>query len=196
MSRSVSDWAREKTRPVLLPLARLLSRAGLSPNGVTILGLLSFGAAGAAVGAGHPRAGGVILALLGPLDALDGLMARDRGEATRFGAFLDSTVDRYGEVLLFLGILVHLGGGVREAVLVLVALTGSLLVSYTRARAEALGFECKVGLLTRFERLFLLAVGLLFGLLYPVLLLLALFTHATALQRILHVRRKAREAGD
>ena len=77
-------------------------------------------------------------------------------------------------------------------VLALVALAGSLMVSYTRARAEALGFECKIGLLTRFERLVILTAGLVFNLIYPVLILLAIFTNVTAVQRVLHVWRQSR----
>jgi CDP-diacylglycerol--glycerol-3-phosphate 3-phosphatidyltransferase len=162
---------------------------------VTLAGLVAYGASGLVLGLGYPAAAGWILAVLGPLDAVDGLLAREQQRSSSFGAFLDSTVDRYAEFFLFLGLLIHMtlneGRGLGAAVLILAAMTGSILVSYTRARAEALGFECKVGLLTRFERLFLLAVGLIFGWIYPVLVVLALLTHVTALQRIFHVYRNA-----
>ncbi len=88
-------------------------------------------------------------------------------------------------------LMLHRQGGLVEAALVLSAMTGSLLVSYTRARAEALGFSCKVGVLTRFERIFILAVGLIFGWIYPVLVIIAVFTHITALQRIFHVYKQS-----
>lgn len=160
---------------------------------VTLAGLAAYGASGLVLGLGYPAAAGWILAVLGPLDAVDGLLAREQSRSSPFGAFLDSTVDRYAEFFLFLGLLIYLvlheGRGLGAALLVLTAMTGSILVSYARARAEALGFECKVGLLTRFERLFLMAVGLIFGWIYPVLIVLALLTHVTALQRIFHVYR-------
>ena len=192
---SFSDWCRERFRPYLLSVARFLGRLGLSPNMVSIIGLIAYGASGLVLGMGYPAVAGWMLAVFGPLDAVDGLLAREQGRVSTFGAFLDSTVDRYAEFFLFLGLMaylfLHRQGGLIEAALVLSAMTGSLLVSYTRARAEALGFSCKVGVLTRFERIFILAVGLIFGWIYPVLVIIAIFTHITALQRIFHVYRQA-----
>ena len=192
---SFSDWCRDWFKPYLLSVAHFLGRLGLSPNMVSIIGLIAYGVSGLVLGMGYPAAAGWLLAVFGPLDAIDGLLAREQGLVSPFGAFLDSTVDRYAEFFLFLGLLVYLilhrQGGLLEAALVLSAMTGSLLVSYTRARAEALGFSCKVGVFTRFERLFLLAVGLIFGWIYPVLVILAIFTHITVLQRIFHVYRQS-----
>lgn len=192
---SFSDWCRERFRPYLLLVARFLGWLGLSPNMVSIVGLIAYGASGLVLGMGHPAAAGWLLAVFGPLDAVDGMLAREQRRVSPFGAFLDSTVDRYAEFFLFLGLMaylmLHRQGGLLEAALVLAAMTGSLLVSYTRARAEALDFNCKVGVLTRFERLFLLAVGLIFGWIYPILVILAVFTHITALQRIIHVYRQS-----
>lgn len=192
---SFSDWCRERFKPYLLLVARFLGWLGLSPNMVSIIGLIAYGASGLVLGMGHPAVAGWLLAVFGPLDAVDGLLAREQGQVSPFGAFLDSTVDRYAEFFLFLGLMaylmLHRQGGLVEAALVLAAMTGSLLVSYTRARAEALGFSCKVGVLTRFERLFLFAVGLIFGWIYPILVILAVFTHITALQRIIHVYRQS-----
>ena len=192
---SFSDWCRDRFRPYLLSVARFLGGLGLSPNMVSIIGLIAYGASGLALGMGHPAVAGWLLAVFGPLDAVDGMLAREQGQVSPFGAFLDSTVDRYAEFFLFLGLMTYLilhgQGGLLEAALVLSAMTGSLLVSYTRARAEALGFNCKVGVLTRFERLFLLAVGLIFGWIYPILVILAVFTHITALQRIIHVYKQS-----
>ena len=194
---SFSDWCRDWFRPYLLSVARFLGKLGLSPNMVSIIGLMAYGASGLILGMGYPATAGWMLAIFGPLDAVDGLLAREQGQASPFGAFLDSTVDRYAEFFLFLGLLAYLmidrQGGLFEAALVLSAMTGSLLVSYTRARAEALGFSCKVGVLTRFERIFILAVGLIFGWIYPVLAIIAIFTHITALQRIFHVYRQAKD---
>lgn len=192
---SFSDWCRDRFKPYLLSVARFLGGLGLSPNMVSIIGLIAYGASGLALGMGHPAVAGWLLAVFGPLDAVDGMLAREQGQVSPFGAFLDSTVDRYAEFFLFLGLMtyliLHRQGGLLEAALVLSAMTGSLLVSYTRARAEALGFNCKAGVLTRFERLFLLAVGLIFGWIYPILVILAVFTHITALQRIIHVYKQS-----
>jgi CDP-diacylglycerol--glycerol-3-phosphate 3-phosphatidyltransferase len=192
---SFSDWCRDWFRPYLLLVARFLGWLGLSPNMVSIIGLIAYGASGLVLGMGHPAAAGWLLAVFGPLDAVDGLLAREQGRVSSFGAFLDSTVDRYAEFFLFLGLMaylmLHRQCGLLEAALVLAAMTGSLLVSYTRARAEALDFNCKVGVLTRFERLFLFAVGLIFGWIYPILVILAVFTHITALQRIIHVYKQS-----
>ncbi len=198
----ISDWFREKSRAWYLPVARFLASLGLTPNIISIAGAAAFGAAGALIAFNHYAYAGWVLAVLGPLDRVDGLMARECGMASKFGAFLDSTLDRYAEFFLFLGLAIgelrfH-NAGVTEVSIIISALTGSLLVSYTRARAESLGFECKVGLLTRFERLFLIAVGLIFGFIYPVVVFLGVFTHITAIHRILHVygQHKRQQAGD
>jgi CDP-diacylglycerol--glycerol-3-phosphate 3-phosphatidyltransferase len=168
---------------------------GIGPNAISLIGLVAYVVIGVVIGAGHLSLAGLMLAVFGPLDAVDGLAARESGMVSRFGAFLDSTIDRYAEFFLFAGLMVHMSSDVdsgewRAPLLVLSAMSGSLLVSYTRARAEALGFACKVGLLTRFERLLILAVGLIFDLIYPVLLVLAVFTHITAIHRIIHVYRQ------
>jgi CDP-diacylglycerol---glycerol-3-phosphate 3-phosphatidyltransferase len=192
---SFSDCCRVWFRPYLLLIARFFGKLGLSPNMVSIIGLITYGASGWVLGMGHPVAAGWMLAVFGPLDAVDGLLAREQGRASPFGAFLDSTVDRYAEFFLFLGLMAYLmlqrQEGLIDAALVLAAMTGSLLVSYTRARAEALGFNCKVGILTRFERILILALGLILGWIYPVLVIIAVFSHITALQRIFHVYRQS-----
>jgi len=193
---SFSEWCRTWSKPLLLPAARFLGGIGLSPNMVTIIGLFAYAASGLVLGIGYPLAAGLILAALGPLDAVDGLLAREQGKVTVFGAFLDSTLDRYAEFFLFLGLAAYLllyeNGGFPEAVMVISALTGSIMVSYARARAEALGFDCRVGIMTRFERLLILAAGLIFGWIFPVLVFLAFFTHVTAIHRIVHVYRQAK----
>ncbi len=191
MGWSFTPWLRRVTRPFLLPIARGLGKLGLSPNAITLLGLLAYGATGLVLALGYRFSAGVMLVILGPLDALDGLLARDTGQVSKFGAFLDSNVDRFAEFFLFLGLLYYLfhfrHAGFKESALVLTSMTGSLLVSYARARAEALGFTCTVGLMTRVERLILFGVALLFDLIIPVLWILAILTPITAIHRIIHV---------
>ncbi len=191
---TLTDRVRALSQPFLAPIADFLARLRVSPNTVTVLGFLGCVVVGVVLALGYLRLGGLLLILFGPLDAVDGLLARRSGQQTKFGAFLDSTLDRYSEIAIFGGLLYYLlqTAQLWAVFLVFLALAGSLMVSYTRARAEALGFECKVGLLTRFERLLLLTLGLLTGWLFPVLVALALFANLTALQRIVHVWRAAK----
>jgi CDP-diacylglycerol--glycerol-3-phosphate 3-phosphatidyltransferase len=127
------------------------------------------------------------------LDLVDGSLARATSQSSTFGAFLDSTLDRYSEAITFLALTFFYSGSENyrwEVVLVFLTVVGSLMVSYTRARAEALRIECKEGWLQRPERIFLLIVGLLTGWMLPVLLFMAIFTNVTAVQRIYQVYRK------
>ena len=183
---------REAGRRLLDPLALGLLALRITPNQITMTGLvLSFAAGAALAGGRYLVAAGLLLA--GSLcDVLDGSLARRSGKSTRFGAFLDSTVDRYAEMALFLGLAVYFTRRTDSlyVAVVFVATAGSLLVSYTRARAEGLGLECKVGLMERPERLALLILAAVVG---PIgmkvaLWILATLTHFTALQRVLHVR--------
>lgn len=187
------------------PLARGLIRAGVAPNAITTVGTLVIVAAGLAFGTGAVRGAGFLLLLSGLFDILDGQVARQGGRATTFGAFYDSTLDRVGESALFAGIAVYfLRGGVAPerlmpAVLAaIVALAASLLVSYTRARAEGLGLDCRVGIAARAERIVVLgAPSLFFGpgpegvLLFGIVAVLAAATTVTVVQRIVHVARIA-----
>jgi CDP-diacylglycerol--glycerol-3-phosphate 3-phosphatidyltransferase len=187
------------------PVSRALIRAGVHPNAITTVGTLVIVAAGVAFGTGAVRWGGGLLLLSGLFDILDGQVARQGGKATTFGAFYDSTLDRVGESAVFAGLAAYfLRGGVppeRQLSAVLVALgalAASLLVSYTRARAEGLGLECKVGIAARAERILLLSLpALLFGagrggaLLYWIVVILALVTGITVVQRVIHVARIA-----
>src|SRR5205823_9758245 len=117
-------------------------------------------------------------------DTLDGALARVAGRATTFGAFLDSTLDRYSEAALLLGLLYDAGrrGDLAAEVLAFLVIVGSLLVSYARARAEGLGLECEVGIAPRPERVLILGLGLILGLELPALAVLAALTHFTAIQ--------------
>jgi len=188
---------KTRLRALLDPAVLALSRLGVPPLAVTLIGL-ALGLAGAVfIARGSLFIGGVILIVSGVCDTLDGSLARRTARESVFGAFIDSTIDRITEIAVFGALIVYsfdLGAGGRlEVIACLVAITGSFLTSYTRARAEGLGFECRVGWLERPERVALLVLGLLIGgtTLLVVLWFLALFTMLTALQRVLHVRRLA-----
>jgi CDP-diacylglycerol--glycerol-3-phosphate 3-phosphatidyltransferase len=180
-------------------VGRVLGATGISPNGLTIIGLvLNVGVAGM-LAAGWMIAGGVALLIASAFDMLDGAVARATGRVTRFGAFFDSVVDRYSEAVVLIG-LMYVFSQSGDTILVIgtsAALVGSLLVSYARARAEGIGLDCEVGILQRPERVILLAVGLMAAdfLLAPVIWLLALVTNITVIQRVLHVRGLLREEG-
>jgi CDP-diacylglycerol--glycerol-3-phosphate 3-phosphatidyltransferase len=137
--------------------------------------------------------GGLFVLLMTPIDALDGTMARLRGESSDFGAFVDSVTDRYSELIIYGGLLYYFlsMGDPTGGLLVFGAAAGSVLVSYVKARAEALGYEAKVGLLTRVERYLVLAPSLVFNQLLVGLAIIAVFANITALQRIWHVRSQA-----
>jgi CDP-diacylglycerol--glycerol-3-phosphate 3-phosphatidyltransferase len=128
-----------------------------------------------------------------PVDALDGTMARLRGESSDFGAFVDSVSDRYSELIIYSGLLYHflVRGEPLGGMLTFGAAAGSVLVSYVKARAEGLGYEAKVGLLTRAERYIVLAPALIFNQLNIGLGIIAVFANITALQRVWHVRKHA-----
>lgn len=186
----LTDLARKYSRFFLEPIASFISRTKISPNVITMIGFALMVGNAIVLAFGYLRLGGLLIILAGGFDALDGTLARMIGRTSRFGAFLDSTMDRFSEAVIFLGLLIHLtllGNHETELILIYLTIVGSLMVSYARARAEGLGVNIKDGLLTRFERILLLVIGLVFGLLFWVLLFLAIFTNATAIQRILKV---------
>jgi len=191
---TLTDWARRWSAGILEPLARLIARTGVSPNAVTVTGLALNAGVAWVLAQGHMRVGGLLVALAGLFDALDGTLARLTGQKSRFGAFLDSFVDRLCEAALYLGLLVFYTrrGARQEIVLIYATIVGSLLISYARARAEGLGLECKVGLLTRMERAAILALALLLDRMSIALWVLAVLTNFTALQRAYHVWRATR----
>jgi len=131
-------------------------------------------------------------------DALDGALARLTGRQSRFGAFFDSTLDRYSEAVIYGGLLIYyVDQGVRtEPLLVYAAIIGSLMVSYSRARAEGLGLECKVGIATRLERVLIIAAGLILNQVTLALWLVAIFANLTAVQRIVYVWQHRASASD
>ena len=185
------DWLRSLAAGVTEPVARGLARLNLHPNTITVIGFLVNGIAAVIVALGRPRLGGVVMLLASSTDALDGVLARMTSKQSRFGAFLDSTLDRLSEGVVLIGLMVWFLNQGSDWGVLLSALTllGSVLVSYTRARAEGVGYECKVGLLTRPMRVVILGIGLLTLWLMPVMTVLAVLTWFTVLQRMVHVYR-------
>jgi len=184
-----TDWARTQAGVFLMPIARAMARLGIHPNTVTLVGFLLQAGVGVVFGLGYLMLGGWLLLVVAPVDALDGALARAIGQKSLFGAFLDSTFDRLSDAALILGLTVHYlrHGEHLEVVLLLISLVAALMVSYTRARAEALGFPCRVGLLTRLERIVLIAALSAVGLPTVMIWVLAVLSVFTVVQRILYV---------
>jgi len=193
--KTFTDFLRRTFKGVLETIARFLNNLGIRPNFVTAFGLAGNIAAGVLIAMGHLVLGGLIAMVIGPLDALDGTMARLRGESGAYGAFVDSVTDRYSEIALYGGLLVYSinNGSGLDLILIFFAMAGSLMVSYVRARAESLNYSAKIGLLSRAERYLVLIPGIIFGYLRISLWILALLTNFTALQRFWHVRTQAKE---
>jgi CDP-diacylglycerol--glycerol-3-phosphate 3-phosphatidyltransferase len=173
---------------LLTPLVKALTKWGVHPNVLTLAGLIITCMAAVAFFKGNLRTGGVLILLGGLCDSLDGNLARASGKATRSGALLDSVIDRYSEFVMFLGIAAYFitMKNYFLSVVTYVALCGSIMVSYTRARAESLGFESKTGLMQRAERIVCLGTG---ALIHPIafkvsIWLVAILANATALQRL------------
>ncbi|NLD45002.1 MAG: CDP-alcohol phosphatidyltransferase family protein [Chloroflexi bacterium] len=182
-------WARRVSAKLVLGIAMVLGKLGLQANTVTVLGCCLQIGVGVLLAFGHQRLGGALLAVGAGCDAVDGTLARHMGGATKFGAFLDSVLDRIAEAALFLGLgwWYMANGNHTAAIMAFVAAVGSMLVSYARARAEAIGVECKVGFFTRVERMILMVVVLVAGWTPVGLWIMAIGTLATSLHRIIHV---------
>lgn len=205
----LSTRVKEAGRAALAPVVRLAIRLRLTANAVTVIGFLIVLVASAFVAGGYLLVGAAILTAGSLLDAVDGALARATGGTTAFGSFLDSTLDRAAEAILFGGVaayyLIASTEPAAPVLLAMLALTGSFLVSYTRARAEGLGMTAEVGLAQRLERLVLAIAGIgLAGLgveiaLIGALAVVAVLSVATTAQRIWHVHRlsagRARPAG-
>ena len=179
------------------PFASALLRWHVTPNMVSVTGVLLNLVTAALVIADQLLVAALMYLAAGGLDLLDGVLARLAKMATRFGAFVDSTADRISEGVVFAAIAYRFAvdGQPVDAGLVVLALLGSLLVSYTRARAEGLGLECKVGVVTRAERVILIALGLLFGVLPAAIYLLVALTAFTVAQRVVHTMRQLNPQG-
>jgi len=176
-------------RKLLSPLAILLDSASVSPNTLTIVGLLPAVLAGIVFAEGRVRLGGILVAVSGLFDLMDGLVAKTANRQTTFGALLDSTVDRYAEIAIFLG-LAALFKDTHTLYGVMLAMAGSLMVSYLKARAEGLGSQCDMGVLQRPERLLIIIVGALIGkgALKWAVWLIAIFANSTALERLIRTK--------
>lgn len=189
-----TDLMRVRFKGILDPFGAFFNRLGIMPNTMTILGLLGNATGAVFLARGQMLIGGLIILAMGPIDALDGTMARLRGEPSDFGAFVDSVTDRYSELVILGGLLIYyaMQQNFTGLVLTYLAAAGSVLVSYTRARAQSLGKETKVGILTRLERYLVLSPSLIFNIPLVGLGILAVFSNVTALQRIIDVRRQFR----
>jgi len=179
-------------RYVERPMVHLLEKVGLSANKVTVIGLLLAGATAYLLCIGLFVGGGLLLLLASVLDMADGALARLQGKATAAGALLDSTSDRISEAVVFLGLLVFYITPLStpEVVLLFLALTGSFMVSYLRARGEGLGVDCKVGVMTRPERVLVLAIGLVIDQIAIALSVIVALSFLTAIHRFWHIHRE------
>jgi len=191
---NLAEFRKIAARQITEPLKTTLTKSRLKPNTLTWLALAISIIAAGTIATNHLLIGGFLVLLSGLFDILDGALARLTNQATRFGALLDSTFDRISDAVLLLGLLVLyvMSGGTTEMVLIFLALIGSFLTSYVRARAEGLGINCPVGLFTRAERVIILALGLLLNPLYEfsifiALLLVVVLGFVTVGQRLIYV---------
>jgi CDP-diacylglycerol---glycerol-3-phosphate 3-phosphatidyltransferase len=191
---TLTDHLRANTKFFIDPIVSFMARFRLSPDLLTVVGTLSHFLFAWLIATGQIRIAGIAVLILAPLDALDGALARKLGRKQGgFGAFLDSTLDRLAEIVLFAGYIIFYAqaeNGLLVAVAYL-ALTGSLMVSYARSRAEALGISCKVGIMSRVERYVVIIVTLLLNIPDIGLIILAVFSWITVGQRMLHVWRSS-----
>jgi CDP-diacylglycerol--glycerol-3-phosphate 3-phosphatidyltransferase len=185
----IEQKARDVSRPILESVGRTLDRWNVSPNAVTYAGLFLTTGVAVLAALGQIRWAGVAYIVAAVCDAMDGTLARISGRGSRFGAFLDSTIDRFEESIVFVGLAVYYAraGGAWEIPLILVVTVASLMVSYTRARAEALGVPCTVGFMTRPPRVVILIAGLILDLVPAALIILAATSLFTAFHRMFHV---------
>lgn len=211
----ISEKNRERYLRIVSPFGDILSKIGIHPNVLTISGLIMSIVAGVFYAMGSFFWAAWVVVLAGTCDVLDGLIARKRNQNSKFGAFFDSTLDRYSDLCLFAGIAYYFAqhpseiSSIQEGsaiiinnpwtiFIIIMAIAGSFMVSYTRARAEGLGIECKVGLMQRPERIVLLIIGSLLGAIPGIgiyimkltLLILAITSNLTAFYRIYHVKSR------
>ncbi len=189
---TLTDRMRVIFKGILDPIGAFLNKLGLMPNTITLLGLFGNIIGAVMLARGEITVGGIIILLMGPIDALDGTMARLRGMTGKFGAFVDSVTDRYSELVIFLGLLYFFTSQANMVAVVLVFLSaaGSVMVSYVRARSQSLGWDTKIGILTRMERYLVLAPSLIFNVPMVGLWILAVLANITAFQRIADIRRQ------
>ena len=184
---------KEAFRRLIRPLARFLSAMRVRPDALTATGWAFSLCAAVLFAVGYTKTAGAVMLFAGLFDALDGAVARESGRMSTFGAFLDSTLDRFSEAAIFVVVIFFYAASQPYAALLAgVAMTFSLMTSYTRARAEGLGLDCEVGLLERAGRVMILSLFSLAGLLFAGLALVAAGALVTTAQRFLHVRRLTR----
>jgi CDP-diacylglycerol--glycerol-3-phosphate 3-phosphatidyltransferase len=190
---TLTDRMRTWFKWIVDPLGKFFLSIGITPNMMTALGLAGNFLGAYFISQGKFMWGGLLVLIMTPIDGLDGTMARLRGDPSDFGAFVDSVSDRYAELAILGGLLYFYAtqGNALGCMLAFLAASGSVLVSYVRARAEGLQFEAKVGLMTRVERYLVLAPLLVLNRPIIALWILAILGHFTALQRIWFVRRQA-----
>ena len=189
-----SSLVADRVRSRVQQIGAHVARTGLTPNQLTVLGLVLNAVVAVALALGQLQLGGVLLLVAGAFDMLDGAVARATGKVTRFGGVLDSVLDRYSEALVLGGLLIWIVRadlGVVPVLLCYATIVGSLLVSYVRARAEGAGIPLTQGFFARPERIVVLAVGLLLARPVAILWLLAIATNVTVLQRVWLVRQAA-----
>jgi CDP-diacylglycerol--glycerol-3-phosphate 3-phosphatidyltransferase len=183
------------------PVAQVIAKTRVTPNAITLLGFaLNIGIA-CLLATGHLFLSGFLVLFAGIFDLLDGALARVTGRSTKFGALLDSTIDRYSEAVLLFGLLVYFYfarlDATLEMILIFATIVGSMLISYIRARAEGLGLDAEVGIMRRTVRIVTLAIGLILSPIEPALLvalwILAIFTNFTAAHRLIYVWCKTRK---
>ncbi len=191
---SMELFLRKIFKNTLETIGSWLNGIGITPNFITITGVIGNMVAAVLIAVGHLTWGGIIAMLMGPMDAIDGTMARLRNEPSKYGAFIDSVSDRYSELILLAGLLIYFvrGNFWIGILLVYFAAMGSVLVSYVRARAESLGYNAKVGILTRVERYLVIIPGIIAGKPEISLGIVAILANFTALQRFFFVRKQAR----
>jgi len=192
------DIRRNLAYRITNPIVGILSKSGITPNALTLINLALNIVAAYVIATGHFLLGGGLVLVSGLFDLLDGALARFTKQTTKFGAILDSTVDRISEAAILCGLLIwYLArGGRLEIVLIFAVLIGSFLVSYVRARAEGLGWQCQIGLFTRAERVIVLAIGLLINQIFIALCVLVVFVFTTVVQRLVYLWKQGKIKGD
>ena len=188
----ISNKVGHTLDPAILKIYRFFfPHTKVNPNCLTLLGTIIGYAAALCIAFGYVKTGGIILLFSSYFDLLDGAIARSTKTVSRFGGFLDSVLDRYTDLFLMFGVFVLFlrQGHTHALVFTFIAAIGVAIIPYARARAEAASIECKAGMLERPERIIILLVGIFFNLLLYAVIVLAVLTHVTVIQRILFVRK-------
>jgi CDP-diacylglycerol--glycerol-3-phosphate 3-phosphatidyltransferase len=193
------DIRRNLAYHITAPIVGILSKSGITPNALTLINLALNIVAAYVIATGHFLLGGILVLASGLFDLLDGALARFTKQTTKFGAILDSTVDRISEAATLCGLLIWYVPQENASLkigLIFAVLIGSFLVSYIRARAEGLGWQCQVGLFTRAERVIVLAIGLLINQIFIALCVLVVFVFITVVQRLVYLWKQGKIKGD